>query len=80
MGRDLRHVDTAGKGVESSCNHDTRDVVDRDGVDSVDNAWARLELDTALEHTDQEVVNVAHAHVARSDNDSLKSAPAGLTD
>jgi hypothetical protein len=45
--------------IESSSHDHTSNMIDRDSVDSVDNAWPGRQLNAALQHTDQEVIGIA---------------------
>lgn len=98
MGGDVNNVDTdvvgaaatsrslGWYGVEASCNDDAGDVAYRHSIDSVDDAWTARQLDTALEHADEEVVIVAGTSgsvtedVAGSGDRSKEASSASLAD
>lgn len=54
------HVrNTHGTAIEGACNHNTRDVVHGHHVDGVVDVWPCLELYTAFQHSNEEVVRIS---------------------
>ncbi|KAL1972846.1 hypothetical protein VTN31DRAFT_6388 [Thermomyces dupontii] len=84
IARDVHDMNPRRERVQCRRDDDARNVIDGHRVDGVDDPWPRAELDAALEHSDEEVVHVAHAglrvpkDVSGSDHRSEEFSPASL--
>jgi hypothetical protein len=56
-------VHATQKRIESSTHDHTSNMIDRNRVDSVYDAWPGRQLNTAFQHTDQEIIGIADTRV-----------------